>query len=163
MLPVLVYCLLIFPSTKWPPFSLTIFSNAFPWMKNFVMPIDFHWSLFLRVQMTICDQAINWIKADPIHRRIYAAQGGDKSIGFLGGNFSEIWIQIGYTCIWKFRLQKSSNLSLPSCVDILRLGQNSRHFADDIFICTIINNIFWFSNKISLKNFSVVPFTIWQY
>ena len=34
-------------------FSQTIFSDAFSWMKSFVFWLRFHWSLFLRTQMTI--------------------------------------------------------------------------------------------------------------
>ena len=33
--------------------SQTTFSNAFSWMKKFEFPLQFHWSLFLRVQLTI--------------------------------------------------------------------------------------------------------------
>ena len=33
--------------------SQSIFSNAFSWMKSFVFWFNFHWSLFLRVQLTI--------------------------------------------------------------------------------------------------------------
>ena len=64
-------------------------SDAFSWMKSFVSWSKFHWSLFVRVQLTITSfglgnglvpnrwQAIIWTKADPIHWRIYAAIGGD--------------------------------------------------------------------------------------
>ena len=31
----------------------TTFSNAFSWMKMYELPFRFHWSLFLRVQLTI--------------------------------------------------------------------------------------------------------------
>ena len=43
----------MFPWTKWPPFWRTTSSNAFSWMKSFVFWFEFHWSLFLRVQLTI--------------------------------------------------------------------------------------------------------------
>ena len=43
----------ISPWTKWPPFWQTTFWNAFSWMKSFVFWIEFHWSVFLRVQLTI--------------------------------------------------------------------------------------------------------------
>ena len=60
----------------------------FSWMNSFVFWLKFHWSLFLRVQLTISSfgldnglapnrrQAIIWTNADPIHWRIYAAPGG---------------------------------------------------------------------------------------
>ena len=72
--------------------SLTIFSNAFSWMKNSVLRPKFHWSFFLRAQLTITSfglgnglalnrrQAIIWTNADWIHRRIYVALGGDELI-----------------------------------------------------------------------------------
>ena len=40
--------------TRWPPWLQTTFSNAFSWMKIVIFQIKFHWSLFLRVQLTIC-------------------------------------------------------------------------------------------------------------
>ena len=40
--------LLISPWTKWSPFS-----DAFSWMKRFVFWFKFHWSLFLRDQLTM--------------------------------------------------------------------------------------------------------------
>ena len=73
--------------------SQTIFSDTFSWMKCFVCWFKFHWSLFLRVQLTITSngldnglapnrrQAIIWTNADPIHRRIYAAlEGGELTV-----------------------------------------------------------------------------------
>ena len=58
-------------------------------MRGFVFWLQFHWSLFLRVQLKIFSigldnclaqnrrQAIIWTNADPIHWRTYAALGGD--------------------------------------------------------------------------------------
>ena len=37
---------------KMDAISQTTFSNAFPWMKIFEFRLKFHWSLFLRVQLT---------------------------------------------------------------------------------------------------------------
>ena len=68
--------------------SQTIFSDAFLWMKSFVIWLKFHWSLFVRVQFTINSfgldnglapnrrQAINWTIADPIHWLMDVALGG---------------------------------------------------------------------------------------
>ena len=65
----------------------TAFSNAFSWMKMFEFRLKFHWSLFLKVQLTIFQhgsdndfapnrrQAIIWTNDDPVHRRIYASLG----------------------------------------------------------------------------------------
>ena len=41
------------PLDKMAAILQTIFSDAFWWMKNFVFWLNFHWSLFLRVQLTI--------------------------------------------------------------------------------------------------------------
>ena len=47
------------PPGQMAAISQTIFSDAFSWMKNFVFWIKFHWSLFLRVQLTI---AQHWFR-----------------------------------------------------------------------------------------------------
>ena len=41
------------PLTKVAAISQTTFSNAFSWVKSFVFWLIFHWSLFLRVKLTI--------------------------------------------------------------------------------------------------------------
>ena len=41
------------PPDKMAAISQTTFSNAFSWMKSFVFWFEFHWSLFLRVQLII--------------------------------------------------------------------------------------------------------------
>ena len=41
------------PLDKMAAISQTLFSDAFSWMKSFVLWSKFHWSLFLRVQLTI--------------------------------------------------------------------------------------------------------------
>ena len=41
------------PLDKMAAVSLMTFSNALSWMKSFVFRFRFHWSLFLRVQLTI--------------------------------------------------------------------------------------------------------------
>ena len=41
------------PLDKMSAISQTIFSDAFSWIKSFVFWLKFHWSLFLRVQLTI--------------------------------------------------------------------------------------------------------------
>ena len=43
--------------------SQTTFSNAFSWMKMFEYRLKFHWSLFLRVQLTISQSALVQIMA----------------------------------------------------------------------------------------------------
>ena len=44
-------CLIILPSTKWPPFWQT-FSNAFSWIKMIEFWFKFHSNLFPRVPLT---------------------------------------------------------------------------------------------------------------
>ena len=41
------------PMQKMIAISQTTFSNAFSWMKSFVFCLKFHWSLYLRVQLTV--------------------------------------------------------------------------------------------------------------
>ena len=75
----------ISPWTKWSPFRRRHFSNAFYWMKILESRFNFHWNLFLRVQLTITRHwfrlslvrrhPITRIHAYPVHRRIYAALG----------------------------------------------------------------------------------------
>ena len=40
--------------------SQTTFSNAFSWMKMYEFRLKFHWSLFLRVQLTISHHWFRW-------------------------------------------------------------------------------------------------------
>ena len=71
-------------------FQMT-FSNAFSQMKMYEFQFNFHWNLFLRVQLRVNQhwftgngllpvwrQAITWNNAVPVHWRIYAAPGGDE-------------------------------------------------------------------------------------
>ena len=73
--------------------SQTTFSNAFSCMKKFEFWLKFHWSLFLRVQLTITKhwfkwwhdglvlnrwQAIIWTNADLLLWRLYVGLGGDE-------------------------------------------------------------------------------------
>ena len=63
------------------------FSNAFSWMKTFEFRLKFHWSLFLRVQLTIFRHQSRWwlgaVQATShylnqwwlVYRRIYASLG----------------------------------------------------------------------------------------
>ena len=45
---------------KMDPISQTTFSNAFAWMKMFEYQSKFHWSLFLRVHLTISQHWFRW-------------------------------------------------------------------------------------------------------
>ena len=66
------------------------FSDAFSWMKSFLLWLQIHLCLFLRFQLTKNSvsldnglapnrwQAIIWTNPVPIHCRIYAALGGDE-------------------------------------------------------------------------------------
>ena len=61
-------------------------------MKMYEFWLNFHWSVFLRVQLSYSSigsdnglalsrrQAIIWTKTDTIQQRIYAAPGGDELI-----------------------------------------------------------------------------------
>ena len=72
--------------------SQTIFSNAFPWMKMYGFRLKFHWSLFLRFQLTIFQHWFRyWLGAVQAtshylnqcwldHWRIYASLGLNELI-----------------------------------------------------------------------------------
>ena len=47
--------------------------------------------------------------------------------------------------VWKHKLH------ILSCFNLLRPRQNGRHFSDDIFKCTCLNENVWIPIKISLK------------
>ena len=76
-----------YPLVNMAPISHTTFSNMFSWMKNFVFWFEFHWSLFLRVQLTTIStgtengsvpnrqQAITWTSADPVPWCLYERWG----------------------------------------------------------------------------------------
>ena len=50
---------------KMDAISQTTFSNAFSWMKMFEYRLKFHWSLFLRVQLTMSQHWFRlWLRAD---------------------------------------------------------------------------------------------------
>ena len=56
------------------------FSNALSWTKSFVLWLKFHWSLILRVQLTMNQQrdrwhAITWSNIDPVHWHIFGIRG----------------------------------------------------------------------------------------
>ena len=66
--------------------------------KNYIL-MKFHWSLFIRVQLTIGldnglalnrRQAIIWTNADPVHWYIHAAIGGDELTMHESFNILEI-------------------------------------------------------------------------
>ena len=72
---------------KWPPFRRRYFQMHFRENFFYVFWFKFHWSLLLRLQMTITPRldnglapnrrrAIIWTNANLIHWRIYAALGG---------------------------------------------------------------------------------------
>ena len=72
---------------KMDAISQTTFSSAFSWMKMFEFRLKFHWSLFLRVQLTISQHWFRWwfgaVQATSHHlsqwclvyQRIYASFG----------------------------------------------------------------------------------------
>ena len=78
--------------TKWPPFRKTTLANAFLWMKMLEFRLKFHWSLFIRVQLTIFLQWFRWwlgaVQATNHYlnqwwwdyRRIYASLGLNELI-----------------------------------------------------------------------------------
>ena len=70
--------------------SQTIYPDAFLWMINFLFWLKFHWSLFLKVQLTKPSigldnglapnrrKAITWTDDDPVRWHIYEELEGDE-------------------------------------------------------------------------------------
>ena len=88
---------------KMAAISQTMFSNAFSWMKMCECCLSFHWSLFLRVQLTIFH---HWFRSAPSHYlnqwwlvywRIYALVGLNELITCvintlrLGDTYLHLW------------------------------------------------------------------------
>ena len=79
---------------KMAAISQTTFSNGFSWMKIYEFQLKFHWSLFLRVQLTIFQHWFRWwLGADEatshylnqwwlVYRRIYASLGLNELTAF---------------------------------------------------------------------------------
>ena len=123
------------PLEKMAAILQTIFSDAFPWMKNPVFLLKFHWILLLRVQLPSIGldnclalnrcQAIIWTNADRIHWWIYATLGGDELILFwLMKNlltFTLIWFIIWCECRWLGSESRVSALLTLSVTYIDRL------------------------------------------
>ena len=73
----------------------TTFSNAISWMKMVEFRLKFHWSLFLKVQLTIFqhwfrwwfggEQATSliWTNDGPVQRRIYTSLGVNELKGWF--------------------------------------------------------------------------------
>ena len=58
-------------------FTDDTYSDAFYWMKSFLISFEFLWSLFIRVQLTISE---HWFRlfSHYLNWHIYAIQGGDE-------------------------------------------------------------------------------------
>ena len=86
----------------------TTFSNAFSWMKMHEFHLRFHWSLFLRLELTIFQHWFKkWLGADKVtshylnqwwldYRRIYASIGLNELIEVLCASFKVVarWITL---------------------------------------------------------------------
>ena len=62
---ILLACVITVTLTHWgrdtmDAISQTTFANAFSWMKMFKFLLKFHWSLFLRAQLTIFQHWFRW-------------------------------------------------------------------------------------------------------
>ena len=90
--------------TKMAAISQTTLSNAFSWMKILDFRLKFHWSLFLRIQLTIFQHWFRqWLGADQatshylnrwwlVYWRIYASFGlNELKNGFVSHNFNQRW------------------------------------------------------------------------
>ena len=74
----------------------TTFSNAFSWMKIFEFQIQFDWSLFLRVQLTIIQHGFRWWLGAEQATRHYLNQCWARLVTYqpLGVTRPE-WVKIG--------------------------------------------------------------------
>ena len=89
---------------KMPAIIQTTFSNAFFWMKMYEFRLTFHWSLFLRVQLTIFHHRFRyWLCAGQatshylnqlwlVYWRIYASLGLSEWNNFNFKHVSVFWI-----------------------------------------------------------------------
>ena len=107
---------------KMAAFSQTTLSNAFSWMKMYKFRLRFHWSLLLRVQLTIFQHWFwYWLGANQAtthylnqlwlnYQRIYASLGLNELIKFKG-----------YGQNWSVHKQKKHNkvLTLWKIIRIL--------------------------------------------
>ena len=86
---------------KMAAISQTTFSNVFSWMKMYELRLKFHWSLFLRVQLTILQHWFRWLlrasqvtshclnQCWSVYRLIYASLDLNELnliCGFVAGN-----------------------------------------------------------------------------
>ena len=85
--------------TRWPSFLQTTFSNAFSWMKSFVFWFEFHWSLFLKVQLTISQCWFRWWLGAEQATSHYLNQCWPRSLTHICGtrgdwlnNFGQLYI-----------------------------------------------------------------------
>ena len=100
-----------------------IFSDAFLWMKSFVFWLKFHWSLFLRVQLTnnpalfkimawcrIGDKPLSEPMLAQFTDHIYVALGGDeltivqKSCNVVSSSFAQTYLWTAW-CDWYALIQ----------------------------------------------------------
>ena len=82
-------------------------------------------------------QAITWNNADLLTNR-------RKSV-------TNTYIFIQENAVGNIFCKSSTILLMRQWVNSLRLRQNGRHFADDIFKCIVVNENIWIPIKISLK------------
>ena len=79
------------PLDKMDAISQTIFSDAFSWMKKFDFWLKFHWSLFLRVQLTITQHWFRWWLGAEKATSHYLKQGWPDSLTHICGTMGR-WV-----------------------------------------------------------------------
>ena len=106
----------------------TTFSNAFYWMRMFKYRLKFHWSLFLRVQLTISQHWFRWLGADQAtshyldqwwldYRRIYASLGLNE----LRCLKSPTATRLLFSGLPRLTTQKSSDFSITEWLFLNRI------------------------------------------
>ena len=88
--------------------SQTTFSNAFSWMKMYQFWLKFHWSMFLRIQLTIFQYWFRWWLCAEQATRHYLNQ-------------------------WCPRLPRHICVTQPQWVNTLSRGPNGCRFAHEMF------------------------------
>ena len=129
-------------------------------MKMIEFRFKFHWNLFPGVQLIIWQhsgnglapkrrQAITWNNADPVHRRIYAALGGDELI--ITQHCTQ---QVGLS----FNRQQTPYTSLTHTGEVLVRGHGCGYL---IYISYIEENwSYYYGNRLQQKSFVFLYYAI---
>ena len=128
------------------------FSDAFSWMKMYKFRSRFHWSLFLRVQLTIFQHCfIIWINVDISYRRIYECVTRPQWVNPSGAEMATFCMYYRFTM---------AAVALALCVTSWwpsdGMGQVISRYSDDKVVCVLNTFRSWFS-KVNLCLIKIIP------